>query len=73
MEDANECIGFESDSNQTRTFDRVDYKHDAGIAESRTDFSALVQEEAIQRNATKTGDKLDDADDGADEDSSGHQ
>ena len=75
MEDVNECTGFESDSNQTRTFDRVDYKHDAGIPEGRTDFSDLVQEEAIQRNATKASDKpdVDNENSGADEDSSGQQ
>ena len=51
-----EGIAFESD-NETRTFDHVDYKRDGAhaAAHSRTDFSALVQEEAKQRDAEEEG------------------
>uniref|UniRef100_A0A914C2L3 BCL7-like protein n=1 Tax=Acrobeloides nanus TaxID=290746 RepID=A0A914C2L3_9BILA len=46
--------GFESDSNQTQTFDRVDYDFN-GRTTGSTDFSALVREEADRRNE-KDGD-----------------
>uniref|UniRef100_A0A915E1N5 Uncharacterized protein n=1 Tax=Ditylenchus dipsaci TaxID=166011 RepID=A0A915E1N5_9BILA len=38
-----------SDSNQTETFDRVDYKREEGIGGVQTDFSQLVREEAADR------------------------
>lgn len=39
---------FDSDSNQTQTFDRVDYRPSGGDA--LTDFSAMVREEAAREN-----------------------
>jgi len=44
----------DSDSNQTRSFDRINYGHDAapdGLP-TRTDFSALMEEEEAQRIKT---------------------
>jgi hypothetical protein len=38
-----------SDSNQTETFDRVDYKLEEGVGGKQTDFSQMVREEAADR------------------------
>jgi len=38
-----------SDSNQTETFDRVDYKLEEGVGGAQTDFSSMRREEAEDR------------------------